>query len=105
MCKFYVGQEVVYIGNDLRFDPNPGKTVHVVKAIRENCCKPYPQIYTGVDSLGTSYCESCGWRKLEVECWKSSQVFRPLIDQYTEEEIEAVNIDEILEHQHDYTNG
>jgi len=100
MCKFYVGQKVVYIGKDLKFDPNPGKTVHTIQATRKASCKcPGIEIHVGKVSHADYFkCSDCRliWESDGV-FWKHSESFRPLIEDYTEEEIEAVNIDELTQ--------
>jgi len=86
---------VVYIGKDLIFDPKPGKTVHTIIGIKQGCCTILLDV--GVKS-STGFCLcSCGGITPQINMWKDSFLFRPVQDQYTEEEIEAVNIDEILE--------
>jgi hypothetical protein len=101
MCNFHVGQKVVYVGPDRTFDPNPGKTVHVIEGIRRGVCCSEFQINVGVSWGGKApfcRCTSCGKiKRREPMHWKSPISFRPLIEDYTEEEIEAVNIDEVLE--------
>lgn len=101
MCNFHVGQKVVYVGPDLRFDKNPGKTVHVIQAIRKGACCAEFEIYVGVKIITDKpfiRCASCGSiRVTEHDFWKSSVSFRPLIEDYTDEQIEAVNIDEVIE--------
>jgi hypothetical protein len=99
--NFHVGQKVVYIGPDREFDPNPGKTVHVVLAIKKSSCKcQVDDIWTGKYGFSSLFfCQGCGTfgGENDTKLWKGSDMFRPLIDDYTEEEIEAVNIDEVLE--------
>lgn len=41
-------------------------------------------------------CKSAYHEKTNID-WKCSSLFRPTIEDYTEEEIEAVNIDELVQ--------
>ena len=98
MCNFHVGQKVVYIGDDLDFDPNPGKTIHTIQAIRKGCCVKCPvEIDLGKRRDGVSRCGYCNSGERTHVYWKNANNFRPLINDYTEAEIEAVNIDEVIE--------
>lgn len=101
MCNFYIGQKVVYVGPDREFDPNPGKTIHTIQAMRKAICGCGEiEIDVGKGAPGPIMeCSKC--RKITmregVAFWKRSTWFRPLVLDYTESEIEAVNIDEVLE--------
>ena len=98
MCSFHIGQKVVYIGTDLEFDPNPGKTVHTIQAIRRSSCGcNHILIDVGIRDPRPCRCRDCGHRYEDATYWKKSNRFRSVIDQYTEEEIESVNIDELVE--------
>lgn len=101
MCNFYIGQKVVYIGDDLSFDHSPGNTVHIIQAMRKAICGCGEiEIDVGKGVSGrTMECTNC-WKitmREGVTYWKRSTWFRPLISDYTEAEIESVNIEEILE--------
>jgi hypothetical protein len=98
MCNFHVGQKVVYIGKDRTFDPNPGKTVHTIQAMKKGCCGIEIDVGKRNYSFYDLVCLKCGHRELHTGVrWKHDYVFRPLVEGYTEEEIEAVNIDELVE--------
>lgn len=95
---FKIGMKVVYVGTDLGFDPNPGKTVHTIVGMKGGCCSKNPlHIDVGKRSLRPTYWGCCNKMDYDGIRWKTAKRFRPVQDQYTEAEIEAVNIDEILE--------
>lgn len=106
MCNFHIGQKVIYVGPDREFDPNPGKTIHTIQAIRKSNCKcDDVEIDVGVRRPVNGYaCQDCGHKHYEKTniYWKSSDSFRPIIEDYTEAEIEAVNIDELVEPEYEY---
>lgn len=103
MCNFKIGQRVVFIGEDLSFDPNPGKTIHVIKGIRQSCCSIEIDVgipVSRIDSRGIR-CGVCGGTEVTNIWWKREKWFRPLINDYTESEIESVHISELLEPLHE----
>ena len=100
MCNFHIGQKVVYVGPDRGFDPNPGKTVHTIQGMRKGFCSCSGRevlIDVGIWKPGKSICKKCGTLSDELVFLKMAVNFRPLVSDYTEAEIESVNLDEVLE--------
>jgi hypothetical protein len=96
--KWYIGQQVVCVETHSMRAVVKGN-VYVIQSLRSANCSHYGTLIdVGVKmNVGVSGCNYCGTLFSRDIFWLDERKFRPLeTDQY-EEEIEAVNIDELLE--------
>jgi hypothetical protein len=96
--NFHIGQKVVYIGTDKSFDPEPGKTVHTIVGMRKSpCLCGHIEIDVGKRLHNISECGDCLCSEETNIFWKWSELFRPLVPETSEEEIENISLKDLEE--------
>lgn len=99
--NWYIGQKIVCIRTPKSLLFNEGDMFKIT-GVRESTCKcPYIELSIGIAAtnnfLSCSKCNTYAILNTSSEAWFCSTIFRPPESTYTEEEIEAVNIDELVQ--------
>jgi len=92
---FRIGMKVVAIRTHSNNAFTKG-AIYKIEGVIQGCCNCLVMLEGVRNPQGLStYCPLCN--KESGGTWFDAISFRPIQDQYTEEEIEAVNIDELVE--------
>jgi hypothetical protein len=101
--KWYIGQKVVYVGND---NPELRNKVFIVMEIRKSCC--HIQLYFGIATKnGRLLCKTCGRIHITEKLFKNERVMRPLEDNFADRALEKAieQANEIFEIMQPVDNG